>query len=145
MPDAEQPPEGGLAKMEMRLRRYINESEARIIRHFEESLAEMNWKIDIVLAALAILQRLDATVVNILREEHLEDEEGETSTVGDVQATDDTMTYETPNVEVHSEVFMDEALGDTIVEVISPISVKKIRTTKRVRPGKISVTNFPLL
>ena len=40
------------------------------------------------------------------------------------------MTYETPNTEVHSEVFMDEALGDTIVEVISPISRKKTRTRK---------------
>ena len=41
------------------------------------------------------------------------------------------MTYETPNAKVHSEVFMDEALGDTIVEVISPISGKKTQTKKR--------------
>ena len=34
------------------------------------------------MAALAILQRLDASVVNILREEHIEEEEGETSAVG---------------------------------------------------------------
>ena len=40
------------------------------------------------------------------------------------------MTYETPNTEVHSEVFVDEALGDTIVEVISPISGKKTQTSK---------------
>ena len=36
------------------------------------------------MAALAILQRPDVSVVNILREEHLEEEEGETFTVGDV-------------------------------------------------------------
>ena len=64
----------------------------------------MNWKMDTILATL---QRPNASVVNILREEHLEEEEGETSTVGDVQATDDRMTYETPNTEVHSEVFVD--------------------------------------
>ena len=65
--------------MEMRLRWYIDESEARIFRRFEELLAEMNWKLDTVMAALAILQRPDALVVNILREKHLEEEEGETS------------------------------------------------------------------
>ena len=53
------------------------------------------------------------------------------SAVRDVQATDDMMTYETPNTEVHSEVFVDEALSDTIVEVISPISGKKNWTRKR--------------
>ena len=41
------------------------------------------------------------------------------------------MTYETPNTKVHSEVFVDEALGDTIVEVISLISGKKTRIRKR--------------
>ena len=41
------------------------------------------------------------------------------------------MTYETPNTKVHSEVFVDEALGDTIVEVISPISGKKTQIRKR--------------
>ena len=66
-----------------------------------------------------------------MREEHLEKEEGETSAIGDVQAVDDRLTYETPNTEVHSEVFVDEALGDTIVEVISPISGKKTQTKKR--------------
>ena len=116
--------------MEMRLRWYIDEFEAQIIHHFEEPLAEMNRKMDTILAVLATLQRVDASVVNILREEHLEEEEGETSTVGDVQDVDDRLTYETPNIEVHSEVFMDEALGDTIVEVISPISGKKTRTRK---------------
>ncbi len=55
MPVAERPPEGGLAEMEMRLRRYIDESEARIIRHFEEPLASMNHKMDTVLAVLATL------------------------------------------------------------------------------------------
>ena len=82
----------------------------------------MNRKIDTILAAL---QRLDALVVNILVKEHLGEKEGETSAIGDVQAVDDKLTYKTPNTKVHSEVFMDEALGDTIVEVISPISVKK--------------------
>ena len=66
-----------------------------------------------------------------MRKEHLEEEEGETFAVGDVQATNDMMTYETPNTEVHSEVFVDEALGDTIVEVISPIFGKKTQTRKR--------------
>ena len=41
------------------------------------------------------------------------------------------MTYKTPNIEVHSEVFVDEALGDTILEVISPIYRKKTWTRKR--------------
>ena len=85
---------------------------------------------DTVLAALATLQRPNASVVNILREEHLEEKEGETSTVGDIQATNDRMTYETPNNEVHSEVFVNEALGDTIVEVISPIIGKKTQNRK---------------
>ena len=67
MPKAEQPPKGGLAEMELRLRWYINESEARIIHRFEKPLAEMNQKMDTVMAALAILQRPDASVVNILR------------------------------------------------------------------------------
>ena len=44
------------------------------------------------------------------------------------------MTYETPNTEVHSKVFVDEALGDTIVDVISPISRKKTRARKRAPP-----------
>ena len=131
MPEVEQPHEGGLAEMEMRLRWYIDESEARIIRHFEELLVEINQKMDTVLAAVAILHRPDASVVNILREEHLEEEEGETPAVGNVQAVDDKLTYETPNTEVHSEVFVDEALDDTIVEVISLISRKKTRTRKR--------------
>ena len=98
---------------------------------FEEPLAEMNQKMDTILAVLATLQRADASVVNILREEHLgEEEERETSVVGDVQAVDDRLTYETPNTEVHSEVFVDEALGDTIIKVISPIYGKKTRTRK---------------
>ncbi len=59
----------------------MDESEARIICRFGEPLAEMNTKMDTVMAALAILQRPDALIVKILREEHLEDEEGETSTV----------------------------------------------------------------
>ena len=66
--------------MELRLRRYIDESKAWIIRHFEEPLVEM----DTVLVALAILQRPDASIVNILTEKHLEEEEGETSAVMDV-------------------------------------------------------------
>ena len=37
---------------------------------------------------------------------------------------------ETPNTEVHSGVFVDELLGDTIVEVTSSISSKKMRTQK---------------
>ena len=116
--------------MEMRLRWYIDESEAWIICRFEEPLVEMNRKMDIVIADLATLQRVDASVVNILREEHLEEEEGETSAIGGVQAVNDRLTYETPNTEVHSEVFVDEALVDIIVEVISPISKKKIMTRK---------------
>ena len=52
---AKRTPEGGLAEMEMRLRRYIDESEARIICHFKEPLAEMNRKMDTVLAVLATL------------------------------------------------------------------------------------------
>ena len=84
VPVAERLLEGGLAEMEMRLRRYNDESEAWIISRFEEPLAEMNCKMDTVLAALATLQRADASLVTILREEHLEDEEGETSTVGDL-------------------------------------------------------------
>ena len=87
VPVVERPPEVSLAEMEMRLRLYIDESEARIIRHFEEPLAEINCKMDKVLATLATLQRDNALVVNILREEHLKEEEGETYVVGDVQAT----------------------------------------------------------
>lgn len=77
MLEAEQSPEGGLDK-EMKLRRYINESKARIICHFEQPLAEMNRRMGTIMAALAAFQRPDASVVNILREEHLEEEEGET-------------------------------------------------------------------
>ena len=50
---------------------------------------------------------------------------------GDVEAVDDRLTYETPNTKVQSEVFVDDALGDTIVEVISLISEKKTWTRKR--------------
>ena len=39
---AEQPLESGLAKMEMRLRRYIDKSKVQIIHHFEEPLADLN-------------------------------------------------------------------------------------------------------
>ena len=54
----------------------------------------MNRKMYIVLVAL---QRPDASIVNILAEEHLKEEEGETYTIGDVQAVDDRLTYKTPN------------------------------------------------
>lgn len=107
--------------MKIRLRWYINEAESQITRHFEQPLAEMNRKIDTILATL---QRPDVSVVNIIAEEHLKEEEGETSYIGDVQAIDDKLTYETPNTEVHLEVFVDVVLGDMIVEVISPISRK---------------------
>ena len=66
----------------------------------------------------------------------MEKEEEETSSVGDVhvQVDDDRLIYETPNTGVHSKVFVDEALGDTIVEVISPIFEKNKRTQKRATP-----------
>ena len=54
--------------IKMKLRWYIDDSDAQIIRHFEEPLVEMNWKMDTVMATLAILQRPDVSVVNILRE-----------------------------------------------------------------------------
>ena len=69
--------------------------------------------------------------MNILTKEHLEEKEGETFDIGDVQAVDDRLTYETHNTEVHLEVFVDETSGDMIVEFISPISRKKTRIRKR--------------
>ena len=63
------------------------------LARFVKKVAEINRKMDTILAAL---QRPDASGVNILREDHLEEDEGETSVIGGVQAIDDRLTYETP-------------------------------------------------
>ena len=93
-------------------------------------MAVMSRKID---ALLAKVQRADASVLNVLQQDLLEEEQGETSDVGAgaIHAEQDKDTYVTPNTEVHSGVFVDELLGDTIVEVTSPIFSKKMRTQKR--------------
>ena len=92
-------------------------------------MAEMSRKID---ALLAEVQRADASVLNVQQQDPLEEEQGETSnaSAGAIHAEQDRDTYVTPNTKVHSGVFVDEILGDTIVEVTSPISEKKIRTQK---------------
>ena len=43
------------------------------------------------------------------------------------QTNDDQLTYVTLDAEVHSSIFMDEKLGDTIQEVTSPKSREKKR------------------
>ena len=74
--------------------------------------------------------------MNILDQEHLEEEDSETATVGKApkEGDHDRDTYVTSNTEVHSSVFFDEVLGETIVEVTSSISDKNVRTQKRVGP-----------
>ena len=47
---------------------------------------------------------------------------------------DDRLNYVTPETEVHSGVFIDEKVGDTMKEVTSPISGEKKRVRKR---GKV--------
>ena len=47
------------------------------------------------------------------------------------QVDDDRVTYVTPDMEVHSGVFVDEQLKDTIQEVTSPICREKKRVPKR--------------
>ena len=75
----------------------------------------MNKKID---AFLTALRREDVSVMNILQQEQLEEEEGETFAIGVclAQGNHNRDTYVTPNTEVHSSVFVDEVLGDTIIE-----------------------------
>jgi len=74
--------------------------------------------------------------LNVQQQDPLEEKQGETSNagIGAIHAEQDRDTYVTPNIEVHSGVFVDEMLGDTIVEVTSLISGKKIRTWKRAAP-----------
>ena len=129
--------EGALPELELRLRSYIDEVgkrvEVRLMSHVDHHMAEMSRKID---ALLAEVRRADASVLNVLQQDPLEEEQGETSNVGvgAIHAEQDRDTYVTPNTEVHSGVFVDELMGDTIVEVTSPISGKKIRTRKRAAP-----------
>jgi len=76
-----------------------------------------------------------------------EDEEyEETSDVGEdhIHIEQNNDTYVTPNTEVHFGVFVDELLGDTIVEVTSPISGKKMKTQKRAAPLCIGMAIFPV-
>ena len=47
------------------------------------------------------------------------------------QADEDRLTYITLDTEVHSGVFVDEQLGDTVQEVTSPIFGEKQRVRKR--------------
>ena len=74
--------------------------------------------------------------MNVLYQDQLEEEEGETSNfgVGPIDVKQDRETYITPNIEVHSGVFVDELLGDTIVEVASLISSKKMRMQEWTTP-----------
>ena len=129
--------EGALPELELRLRSYIDEVgkrvEVRLMSHVDHHMAEMSRKID---ALLAEVRRADAPAFNVLQQDPVEEEQGETSNAGAgaINAEQDRDTYVTPNTEVHSGVFVDEMLGDTIVEVTSPISGKKIRTRKRAAP-----------
>ena len=92
----------------------------------------MNRKLD---SLIALLQNRDVAAMNILQVPV----ENELEQVGEMaaqvyvpaQADDDRLTYVTPDTEVHSGVFVDEQLGDTIQEVTSPISREKRRVQKR--------------
>ena len=62
--------EGVLLEMELRLRSYIDEVgrwvESRLMKHFEQPLAELNRKIDVI---LAVVQSSNASILNLLQQE----------------------------------------------------------------------------
>ena len=108
-PETAQPLEGTLAEMEARLMSYINRVKERVRVYYDAPLAEMNRKLD---SLIALLQNWDVAAMNILQvlvENELE-QVGETSAQVYVpaHADEDRLTYVTPDTEVHYGVFVDE-------------------------------------
>ena len=60
----------------------------------------------------------DISILNVLQYEQLEEKVGETSNVGadPIDAEQDKDIYVTPSTMVHSGVFVDEVLGNTIIK-----------------------------
>ena len=122
-----------MAEKDAKLKLYIDHVgravEERVRVHVDASLADINRKIDTL---IAMLQNWDVAVINILhvQEDNGLEQMGEMSNKVYIlaQADDDRLTYVMPDIEVHFGVLVNETQGDTVQEVTSPISGEKKRT-----------------
>ena len=135
--------EGILLEMERRMRKHIEEMgqsiQSRIDSKIDHGFAELNAKIDWVVDHLQSLASKGHEEGSMGRSS--DPIEGDHSGIGcDASHNpqdDDRLTYVTPETEVHSGVFIDEKVGDTVKEVTSPISGEKKWVRKR---GKVLCT-----